>query len=136
MSAAPNEPAGAPAATGLVREAVALVAAALVTRGELAAVELTEARDRAARWLVLAVAGGVLLLAALLTGSLWIVSLFWDTHRSAAAAVVAIVYAVLGGALVWRLVGQVRAAPPLLQSTLAELRQDAAAVRGAAGRNR
>jgi uncharacterized membrane protein YqjE len=130
VSAAADEPVAAPAATGLVREVASLAAAALVTRGELAAVELTEARDRAARWLLLAIAGGVLLLAALLTGSMWIVSLFWDTHRSAAAAAVALVYAVLGGGLMWRLVGQLRAAPPLLQSTLAELRHDAAALRG------
>ena len=54
----------------------------------------------------------MLLLAALLVGSLWVVSLFWDTHRSAAAAVVALVYALAGGGLVAWLLAQLRAAPP------------------------
>ena len=48
MSPAPHEPGVAPSALGLVREAAALGVAALVTRGELAALELTEARERAA----------------------------------------------------------------------------------------
>jgi uncharacterized membrane protein YqjE len=116
--------------SGLVREAAALGVAALVTRGELAAIELTEARERAARWLVLALVAGVLLLSALLVGSLWIVSIFWDSHRSEAIAV-AVVYALAGGGLLWWLLARLRAAPPLLQSTLGELKRDVDALRGA-----
>ena len=130
MSAAPHEAGTAPSALGLVREVAALVLAALATRGELASVELTEARDRAARWLVLALAAGVLLLAALLVGSLWVVSVFWDTHRSEAIALVAAVYALAGGGTMWWLVARLRAAPPLLQATIAELKQDCDALRG------
>ncbi|HET9025828.1 MAG TPA: phage holin family protein [Burkholderiaceae bacterium] len=131
MSPAPHEPGVAPSALGLVREAAALGVAALVTRGELAALELTEARERAARWMVLALVAGVLLLAALLVGSLWVVSIFWDSHRSEAIAVVATVYALAGGGLTWRLMARLRAAPPLLQATLNELKQDCDALRGA-----
>ncbi len=131
MSPAPHEGGAAPSALGFVREAAALGVAALVTRGELAAIELTEARERAARWLVLALVAGVLLLAALLVGSLWVVSIFWESHRSEAIAVVAAAYALAGGGLMWWLVARLRAAPPLLQSTLSELRQDCDALRGA-----
>jgi uncharacterized membrane protein YqjE len=130
VSAAPHEAGAAPSALGLVREVVALALAALVTRGELASVELTEARDRAARWLVLALVAGVLLLAALLVGSLWVVSIFWETHRSEAIAVVAIAYALAGGGTMWWLLARLRAAPPLLQATIAELKQDCDALRG------
>jgi uncharacterized membrane protein YqjE len=130
VSAAPHEAGTAPSAFGLVREVVALVLAALATRGELASVELTEARDRAARWLVLALVAGVLLLAALLVGSLWIVSVFWDSHRSEAIAVVAVAYALAGGGTMWWLVARLRTAPPLLQATIAELKQDCDALRG------
>jgi uncharacterized membrane protein YqjE len=135
VNAAPNEAGVAPSALGLVREAAALGVAALVTRGELAAIELTEARESAARWLVLALVAGVLLLAALLVGSLWIVSIFWESHRSEAIAVVAGVYALAGGGLMWWLVARLRAAPPLLQSTLSELKQDCDALRGASQRS-
>lgn len=114
-----------------VREAVALAAAALVTRGELASLELAEARERAGRWLVIALLAAMLLLAALLVGSLWVVSLFWDTHRSAAAAAVALAYALAGGGLFAWLAARLRSAPPLLQATLTELKQDCDALRGA-----
>lgn len=129
MSTAPGQPAGGASPAGLVREAVALGAAALVTRGELAALELTEARERAGRWLALALVAAVLLLAALVVGALFVVSVFWDTHRSAAVATVAVVYAAAGAALGAWLLARLRSAPPLLQATLAELKQDCAALR-------
>lgn len=120
---------------GPVREAVALAAAALVTRGELASLELTEARQRAGRWLVIALLAAMLVLAALLVASLWVVSLFWDTHRSAAVAAVALAYALAGGGLIAWLLARLRTAPPLLQATLAELKQDCDALRGASRRS-
>jgi uncharacterized membrane protein YqjE len=112
-----------------VREAVALGAAALVTRGELAALELAEARERAGRWLALALVAAVLLLAALVVGALFVVSVFWDNYRSAAVAIVAVVYAAGGAALGAWLLARLRNAPPLLPATLAELKQDCAALR-------
>jgi uncharacterized membrane protein YqjE len=114
----------------LVREALALVAAALVTRGELAALELTEAREHAGRWLALALAAAMLLLAALLVGALFVVSVFWDTYRSEAIAAIALAYGAAGAALAAWLLARLRAAPPLLQGTLAELKQDCEALRG------
>lgn len=127
----PDAGPGGSSPVGLLRRVVALAAAALVTRGELAALELTEARERAARWLMLALLAAVLLLAALLVGSLLVVSAFWDTHRSAALAVVALVYGLAGAGLAAWLVARLRSAPPLLQATLQELRQDCDALRGA-----
>ena len=122
---------GAPAARGPLRELAALGVAAIVTRGELALIELSEARERAARWLAFALLAAVLLLAALLVAALWVVSIYWDAHRSEAIAAVAVLYAVLGGTLAAWLAARLRAAPPLLQVTLAELKQDCEALRGA-----
>lgn len=130
MSTLSQEPVGAPSPVGLVREVVALGVAALATRGELAALELTEARERAARWVVVALVAAVLLLAALVVGSLWIVSIFWDTYRSEAIAATALVYAVAGGSLMAWLLARVRSTPPLLQATIMELKQDCDALRG------
>jgi uncharacterized membrane protein YqjE len=127
-----EEPGGAPSPVGLIREVVALGAAALATRGELAAVELTEARERAAQWIAYALVAAVLLLAALIVASLWIASIFWDTYRSEAIAAIALVYAVAGGSLMAWLLARVRSTPPLLQATLMELKQDCDALRGAA----
>lgn len=129
MSAGSDE--GVKTPVGWIRDAVALGAAAVVTRGELAALELTEARERAARWLMLALLAAMLVLAALLVGSLLVVSLFWDTHRSTALAVVTLAYAVAGGGLIAWLVARLRSAPPLLQTTLDELKRDCDALRGA-----
>ena len=130
MSAEPDtRPATAPR-LGIVRQVAALLAAALVTRSELAALELTEARDRAGRWLALAVLGAVLLLAALLVAGLLVATLFWDSHRVLAIAAVALVYGAAGAGLIAVMVSQVRSAPPLLDATLAELRRDCAALAG------
>ena len=60
---------------GLVRSLRVLLAHAMTvfaTRGKLAALELADARDRALRWLVFALVAAVLLLAALMTLSLWL----------------------------------------------------------------
>jgi uncharacterized membrane protein YqjE len=78
----------------------------------------------------LALVAAMLLLAALLVASLWIVSIFWDTHRSEAITATAFIYAVLGGGLMAWLVARLRATPPLLQATLRELKQDYEALRG------
>lgn len=130
MSADPGPAASAASPVGLVREVIALGVAALVTRGELAALELAEARDQAARWLALAIVAATLLLAALLVAALFVVSVFWDTHRSEAIAVVALAYGVIGGVLAAWLLARVRNAPPLLEVTLAELKKDCAALGG------
>ena len=122
---------GAPAARAPLRELAALGVAAIVTRGELALIELSEARERAARWLAFALLAAVLLLAALLVAALWVVSIYWDAHRSEAIAAVAVLYGVLGGTLATWLAARLRAAPPLLHATLAELKQDCEALRGA-----
>jgi len=130
VSSPEEPPAAAPGRIAALREAVGLVVAALVTRGELAALELAEARDSAARWIVLALIAAMLLLAALLVGSLWFVSIFWESHRSHAIAAVAFVYAVAGGALLWWLLARLRESAPPLQSTLEELKRDADVLRG------
>jgi uncharacterized membrane protein YqjE len=132
VNAGAAEP-GTPPRSAL-REAISVAASAVVTRGELAAVELAEARRRVAWWIALALAAAVTLLAALLVASLLVVSIFWDTHRTAAIASVAFAYAVAGAALAASFAAAVRSAPPLLQATLAELRRDCEALCGSSNR--
>jgi uncharacterized membrane protein YqjE len=117
---------------GLIATLRDLVAQALTlaaTRGQLAALELDEARSRALRWAAYGLAAAVLLLAALLTLSLWVAAVFWDGPRGLALGVLVLVYAAGGAMLLYRVRGEVAAAPPLLSLTRAELEKDRAALR-------
>lgn len=116
---------------GVVREAAGLVVAALATRGELAALELTEARQRAVRWLTYALLAAVLLLATLLAAALLVAAIFWETYRWQALAVVTVLYGLAGVAFAAVASTERRTSPPLFAATLQELKQDCDALRGA-----
>jgi uncharacterized membrane protein YqjE len=115
---------------GSVRTLLAHALALLLTRGELAALELADARDRAVRWLVLALIAAVLLLAALMTVSVWVAAIFWDGPRVLAVGLLAVAYAVAGAVAFSILRREVAAAPPILSETRAELERDRDALRG------
>lgn len=118
---------------GLVRSARVLLAhvvALFATRGELAALELADARDRMLRWLALGLVAAVLLLGALMTLSLWLAAVFWDGPRGWVLGLLALAYAV-GGAVTFRIVRrEVASAPALLAQTRAELEKDRDALHG------
>jgi len=119
--------------TGLVGSLRSLLAhglALFATRGELAALELADARDRALRWLSLALVAAVLLLAALMTLSLWVAALFWEGPRALALGLLALGYAIAGVVAVSIVRREVAATPPLLANTRAELVKDREALRG------
>lgn len=123
---APRAPAGP-----RIRETLALLAAVAVTRGELAVLELDEARRRAVRWMALALIAAVFGLAALVTVSLLVAAVFWETSRWQALALLLVVYALVAAASAWWLRAELRAAPPLLETTLGELKRDGDALRSA-----
>lgn len=117
--------AGPPAGLlGSLRALCAQGVSLLMTRGELAALELEDARDRAVRWLVVALIGAALLLAALMTVSLWVAALYWDGPRALALGLLALAYLV-GGLVALAIVRREAArAPALLAQTRAELLKD------------
>ena len=102
----------------------------LATRGELAALELADARDRAMRWLALGMVAAVLLLAALMTLSLWVAAVFWDGPRAWALGLLVLAYAAAGAVAVSVVRRELAATPPLLAQTRAELEKDRDALRG------
>jgi uncharacterized membrane protein YqjE len=118
-----------PGLVASVRQLFAHALALLATRGELAALELQDARDRVIRWALLALVAAALLLAALLTFSLWVAAMFWDGPRGIALAVVVVVYGVAAFALMRTIRREAAVAPPLLAQTRAELAKDRAALR-------
>jgi len=110
------------------------IAAALVamvgTRLELAAVEFQEDARRLLgylAWSLLAVflAGGSILLAAL-----FVILLFWDSYRLQAVAGMAILLGLGGAAILMKVRSGLDKQAPLFSATLAELRNDAACIRG------
>jgi uncharacterized membrane protein YqjE len=116
--------------TAAVRRIGANVLDLARTRLELAAIELQEGAQRVFGYLAWAVAAAVLGLFALGLVILFVLVLFWDTHRLAAVGGMAVLF-ILGTVFaVMRLRAGLAARPPMLPATLAELRKDAAALKG------
>ena len=103
------------------------------TRLELASVELAEERDRVQRQLTTLVAAIAMFLFALLFAATWIIVFFWDTSRLTAIAIVAIVFAAVGGALLLLRSQAASAAPKPFAATIAEFERDRAALAGRDG---
>lgn len=100
------------------------------TRLELAAIELQEGAHRLLGYLAWALAAAVLALFALALVVLFVLVLFWDTHRLAAVGGMAVLF-ILGSLFAFmKAKAGLAARPPMLPATLAELRKDAAALKG------
>ena len=117
------------AAAGRIATTVAAMAA---TRLELAAVEVQEAARRLLGWLAWTLLAVCLVAGAIMLAALFVILLFWDTHRLAAVAAMATVLALAGGFLFARVRAGLDAAPALLSATMAELRNDVAFIKHAA----
>jgi uncharacterized membrane protein YqjE len=121
--------ADASGASGPVRRLGASLLALGRIRLELFAIEVQEEKDRIASLLLWAVltallAGfGAVFLALLVTVALW------DTHRLAALAVAAVLFIAVAAVGAWRLQRLAGRRTTLFTSSIAELRQDSAALR-------
>ncbi len=115
-------------------EAVARVGSSLFgmlqNRLELASIEIGEARERLVFTIVASFAALLLLGGAVVALSAWIAAALWPTLGPAVLGWIALVYGAAGGGLLWWLRSKLRSDPPLLADTLAELRTDAAMMRG------
>jgi uncharacterized membrane protein YqjE len=100
------------------------------TRLELATIELQEGAQRVFGYLAWAVAAAVLALFALGLVVLFVLVLFWDTHRLPAIGGMAVLFALGCAFAAMKLRAGLAARPPMLPATLAELRKDAAALKG------
>ncbi|MBQ5962683.1 phage holin family protein [Massilia sp. ZL223] len=100
------------------------------TRLELAAVELQEETQRLFGYLAWALAAAVLALGALVLAVLFVLVLFWDTHRLLAVGGMTVLFALGCGFAVMKLRTGLASRPPLLGATLAELRKDVEFAKG------
>jgi len=109
---------------GSLRTLANTLIAALHTRVELLATEVEEERIRLTRLWLLTTAALFLLSLSVLTATLFIVVLFWDTHRLGAIAVLFALYLFGGCAIAWYARKEARARPRLFSATLKELAKD------------
>jgi uncharacterized membrane protein YqjE len=99
------------------------------TRIELASIELQESGRRLLGYLAWAAAAAVLALFTLALVVLFVLVLFWDSHRLLAVGGMAAVFALGCAFAVMKLRAGLAKRPPLLPATLAELRKDASALK-------
>ena len=109
------------AATRLSASAVAL----LRTRVELASVEFAEERERLKASIGLIAVAVVAFGFAAIVVTFGIIAWFWDSHRYETIAIVALVYALVGVAALWRQASMRKTAPTPFAGSIDALRKDA-----------
>lgn len=128
-----NDPAPSPGLAASARRLAVDTAALVATRAELASLELQQMRERVVRWIAMIVIAAILLLAALMTLSLWVAAVVWDGPRGWVLGGLTIVYAAIALGLVFGVLRALRNSPPLFALTRAELSKDRDALRQRAG---
>ena len=103
--------------------------ATLQHRLELASIEAGEAGVKLVFTLVASIAALSLFSGAVLALSAWVAFALWATLGPAVLGWIALAYALAGVGLLWWLLTRLRAYPPLMADTLAELHNDAAFMR-------
>lgn len=113
-----------------LRRVGASLFATLQHRLELASLEIGEAGGKLVFTLVASIAALGLFGGAVVALSAWLAFALWPTLGHAVLGWIALAYAAAGVALLWWLLARLRAYPPLMADTLAELHNDAAFMRG------
>lgn len=113
-----------------LQRVAATLFATLQHRLELASIEVGEASGKLVFTLVVSVAALGLFGGAVFALSAWVALALWPTIGHSVLGWIALAYALAGGGVVWWLRARLRAYPPLMADTLAELRNDTAFMRG------
>ncbi|MGZ3183545.1 MAG: phage holin family protein [Telluria sp.] len=111
----------------------ATLVAMVQTRLELAVVEVEEESQRFLRYLIMALFALFLAGIAVIMVALFVVLLFWDSYRLQAVLAMAALFLAGAGVLAGRVKREMQSKPPLLGSTLAELRKDIDCVKALGG---
>ena len=107
-----------------LRRLAATAVALLQTRLELVAAELDEERNRLIRLLLLSVIAGFFLALGVITLTLFVVLLAWDTHRLLAAGLLTAIYRGTGTAVALSARKLAGTRSKLFSASLGELRKD------------
>jgi uncharacterized membrane protein YqjE len=107
-----------------LRKLAASLVGALQTRLELLATEIEEERVRLARLLLLYFIASFFFALGILTLTLLIIVLFWDTHRLLVIGLLAVIYFAAGLAVAYVLRREAAAGSRLFSASLSELAKD------------
>ena len=118
------EPVAQAGPAGSLRSLGATLLELLAARAELAVVELREEGERRKTIAELAAVGGVFLALGLLLATLFVLVLFWDTHRLAAVAAMTVLYLGIAAGAFARMRYLSATAPPPFEATLREFAAD------------
>jgi len=108
----------------------ATLGAMACTRLELAAVEVREEARSLLGFAAWTLLGAFLAAFALMLAALFVILLFWDSHRLLAVGAMAGVFALAAAAILARVRAGLTARAPVLAATRAELGKDVAFIRG------
>ncbi len=112
--------------SGALTRLSATLLSLLRTRAELASVEFAEERERAVARLILMIIAAVAFGFTALFASILVAAWYWDSHRHAAIAGVALFWLVAGLLALLRLQQRRQSDPRPFAATLAELERDRA----------
>lgn len=107
-----------------MRQLGATFVALLHTRIEIVAAEFEEERIRLRQGLLLAIVAGFSLAVASLLAVMFLVVLFWDTHRLIAIGALFLVFFGIGASCILTLLRHAKSRPRLFATTLGELAKD------------
>lgn len=125
-----NDPSPPPGLLDAVTRVGSSLFGMLQNRLELASIEIGEARERLVFTIVASFAAVLLLGGAVVALTAWIAAVAWPALGPSVFGWIALVYGAAGVGLLFWLRAKLRGDPPLLADTLAELRTDAAMMRG------
>lgn len=115
-----------------VRGLVATLLGTVQTRLELFSTEAEEHIVRLSRLWLLAACALMLFTLGILVATAFVLILFWDTHRLAAAGVLALLYLGAGVGVALYALNEARRQPRLFAASLAELAKDRQQLKGGA----
>ena len=124
MADTPNDRGGGGGLLDSVRQVAETFVVLLHTRIEIVVTEFEEERVRLRQMLLFAAFAAFFLGVGILLAVMFLVVLFWDTHRLAAIGILCLVFFGGGFACVLALMRHARSRPRLFDTTLSELAKD------------
>ena len=119
-----NTPHSAEGLLGSLKSMTALAVAIAHNRLNLLSTDLEIARERTVSVLILVLVALFCLCFGALLLALFVVVIFWDTHRLAALGGVTGLFIVIGSVCLWRVIKALKGMPATFEASLAELAKE------------
>lgn len=107
-----------------LKNIVATFVAVIYTRLDLISTEIKIGRERLISISILIFTSFLFLFLSALLVVIFMIALFWDTHRLLALSTLAVSFFMIGGGLCWLALHKIRTMPKIFDATLNELLKD------------